>query len=285
MSAKQMKIDPELLFTREVLKLRHLHLGLSTPGKPMKLEDVAKAQTAFTELVLEKLGRDVAKNSPVLDVGCGGGAGTAVLVKEGYKAEGLSPDPYHEIIFRQELPEIPFHATTFESFAAKPRFGSIVFSESSHYVNDIDLLFRKCKRLLVQNGAKRVVIADYFAKPGKTYLGGENNPIITEDNLMFAAKKHSFYLTNEEDITTKTLPTIELIANFHKEYFVPGVNILERLIKNRAPYKWKIAQLFFGRKIEKLKQYLTTNMARRLDPEAYLDKGCYKVYTFNLQDC
>ena len=285
MSAKHMPIDPELLFTREVLQLRHLHLGLSTPGKPMQFEDVAKAQTAFTDLVCEKLGRDVANNSPVLDVGCGGGAGTAVLVQKGYTAEGLSPDPYHAMIFRQELPAIPFHATTFERFAAKPRFGAIVFSESAHYVHDMDLLFSKCKRLFAPHGAKSVVIADYFAKPGKTYLGGENTPIITEDTLMFAAKKHRFYLTNEEDITTRTLPTIALMAHFHKDYFVPGVNILEHLIKNRAHYTWKIAQVFFGRQIEKCKQYLTTNMARRLDPEAYLDQGCYKVYTFHLHDC
>ena len=283
MSNKQIKIDPELIVTREVLHLPHLHLGVWSIGAHPTVEDLPAAQKEFTRLVISKLDTDKEKNNPVLDVGCGAGAGTKVLLENGYNAEGLSPDPYHEEIFKKELPGVPFHPTTFEEFSTEKKFGAIIFSESSQYIRSLYFLFKKCRGLLKPGGSRRVIIADYFTKAGKEYLGGDNTPIQSEEQLLAAAEKNGFVLSDVDDITERTLPTMKLIADFHNKYFAPSVNVLDKIVANRSPKLYFVLKMLFRRKINKLKKHLTTDMVRRFDPEAYVDKGWYKIYTFNIK--
>jgi len=138
------RVDLPLMIVHRVLKLDHLHLGLSEPGRPLTYAEVPKAQRRFTENLIARI---PAGARSILDVGCGVGHGTRMLLDAGFSVEGVNPDPYQRTVFAGHLPHVPFHPVTFETFEPSHAFDVVLFSESAQYVA-LDAFFPRCRAAL-----------------------------------------------------------------------------------------------------------------------------------------
>jgi cyclopropane fatty-acyl-phospholipid synthase-like methyltransferase len=188
-------------------EVRDLHYGLFE--KPE--ESLLAAQQRSTDLLLKTLPPPPRR---ILDVGMGLGRTLAELIRVGYDAEGITPDPHQVALARARFGDtLRAREAAFETFSSDRRFDVIVFQESSQYI-DSAALFDRAVQLLAPEGV--VLVLDEFSvrpvdKPGALHR---------LDEFHSAAERFGFQCTEETDLSSKAAPTVD--------YF------LERLPRYRA---------------------------------------------------
>ncbi len=258
--------DVGLRFYVEVLGLEHLHYGLWTKSDPLTLEGLRAAQERYLDHLLTQL---PAAPGSVLDVGCGAGGNSKVLMERGYEVEGLSPDPFHGERFREATGR-PFHLAKFQDFRAERRFDIVFMSESAQYV-PLDRLFDSVATAVEPGGC--LLLSDYFV------LVKDGTPVTKSghllDDFLAAATNAGFRLDYEEDITEQVLPSLALGGQILDELILPGMRlVLLRLSQKRPRLVRFVLRRLRSRlaKLEKRKEIL--------DPDLYRRKKRYMIYRF-----
>lgn len=185
------------ILSREEGSVRYLHYGFFESGD----EPIAKAQERSTEMLLERLPLPPAR---VLDVGVGLATTLARLTRSGYDAEGITPDQQQIAMIRARYgDQIRVSCAKFESFDGRPPYDTILFQESSQYI-DSNALFAAASAM-----TRHIVVVDEFA----------STPLATPGALhdlgafLAAGEKHGFAKTEEVDVSRYAAPTIDYVAS------------------------------------------------------------------------
>lgn len=264
-------LDIELYFVTEVLKLRSLHYGYSTPGEELTLANVPAAQARYTETMIDLIPRDV---TTILDVGAGIGDNADALQKRGYNVTSVSPDLNHIQYFKKiESPNLRFISSKFEDLKEPGPYDMILMSESQNYF-PIDIGFEQCKRLIRPGGY--LYVSGIFRKDtdargttDDTYYG-----LHLKSEYVKTAKQYGFALRTEVDITKETLPTLALCYHAYQNWLLPSIPMLDHYLSATARLKWKAAKFIFGKQLRRLSQIRDMYIAR-LNPDTFEKRAEY----------
>lgn len=272
---KAPKVDYGLRTFHEVLRLEALHFGLWNPGEEPTLDNLRTAQTRYTEHLLELFPPDVKR---VLDAGCGTGATAVFLKQRALAVECLTPDAYQIEVFRKMRGDgIALHHSKLQDFTSKEPFDLVLMSESAQYV-PTQQLFAAARRNLIPGGW--LLISDYFRKqPGAYYKTCHVLP-----DFLKAAEAAGFTLEHQEDITDRVLPTLVLGQLIYRRYVLPVLEIVSGLLQDRAPMLAKTVELFFRKKVKKVKWYLYEKTEEKLDTQRFKAEVVYGMYRFRMSD-
>jgi len=128
--------DPQLQLYTRILPDDFLHYGYfddpRTAPESISLEDIRRAQTRYSERVLEHV---VDTSAPVLDVGAGMGGMVRMLAEKGFSPTALTPDRHQVQYIETTYPDVPviegrFHEVGWAKY--ERHFGTVITAESFH---------------------------------------------------------------------------------------------------------------------------------------------------------
>jgi hypothetical protein len=227
------------VIAREEGDVPYLHYGLfEGPGEPMGI-----AQERSTALVVSRLPRPPHR---VLEVGIGFGTVLERLLRMGYDAEGVTPDPIQASIARSRCGNAPLHVSRFETFECPRRFGAFLFQESSQYI-DSEALFERA-RLLAAPHARLLVVDEFALRPLDA-----PDALHRLDRFLMIAAREEFQLEEELDLSKAAAPTIDYFLERlprHREALVAELGVtsdqLETLAANGRAYRERYAAGDYG---------------------------------------
>jgi len=271
-SKKQMKyitdfkgLDLELFFCSEVLKLDALHYGLWKPDEEVTLDNLKTAQHRYSETLIDSIPRSV---RTILDVGCGMGDLSRKLADRGFNVTALSPDENHVKFFENRPDNLKFVQSRFENFKTEEKFDLIVMSESQGYFH-ADHAFTQCRQLLNPGGF--LLVSGMFRKDHDRFM--KDIPHI-EEVYVNTAKEHGLVLSNREDITDATLPTLELTYQGLVDYAVPLREMGSHFFRTTSRVKAFFLKMIFRTHLKKLDRIYKYYMVRS-NPEHFKAKARY----------
>jgi cyclopropane fatty-acyl-phospholipid synthase-like methyltransferase len=227
--------DAQLAFLSEILPGGFLHYGyFDDPDRlpdDISLNELLTAQRRYAELLMECV-HD--RSAPVLDVGCGMGALSELLVERGYEAVALTPDRLQARHIETEYPGIPIIRSKFEDLPQPAnhagRYGTIVTSESLQYL-DLDRALPLLEQILKPGG--RWIACDYFRR-GNGESGGDKSG---HDWNHFRERiaRDGWVITLERDITGHILPTLRYMHMWGARFGVPLLKFILLKLRVKQP--------------------------------------------------
>jgi len=263
----RIRVDNALRFYHEVVGLEHLHYGL-WDDEPLTLEGLKSAQERYAEYLISWIPEGVNR---IVDVGCGVGALSALLMARGYEVEGLSPDPRQRELYIQRTGQ-PFHLTGFAQFDSARRFDLAMLSESAQYIRPTKDLFSSA-RLNVPGGY--LLVSDYFViseEKGPLTKSGHRLEPFLED-----AAGSGFVIVREEDITDKVTPTLDFIRNLLRDRVHPSLRIIEESWGRKHPYVYGSLRWFLRKKLREFEE-----AEIMVDAEEFSRAKRYMIYLFRV---
>jgi hypothetical protein len=222
------------ILTTEEGGVSYLHYGLfEHDGEPIGI-----AQERSTELLLSRLPSPPAR---LLEAGIGLGTTLKRLTSLGYDAEGLTPDAQQIAAIRARYGDaLNVHCAPFETFDTSRTYDTIVFQESSQYI-DADALFTRAAAL-----APHVIVLDEFALEPVEGL----HPL---DGFLEAASRHGFALIESLDLSKQAAPTMQYFKDRiprYREQLIADLSLtdvqLDELIASGAKYIERYATGVYG---------------------------------------
>ena len=260
--------DEGLKFLQQVFGMQMLHLGLFTDETPRDLDGVARAQYEYTRTLIGLIPKGV---KTVLDVGCGTGETSKMLIEAGFSPEGLSPDPFHGEKFRETVgPDHAFHLSRFEDLRPGKTYDCLLFSESPQYI-DKDAFFPKSLEL--GGPGSCIVLADFFQLDHDEYY----TKAFVERDFRDRAERAGFRVAFHRDVTKEVLPNLDIST----ELLRYGQRIMrygEDSFRRSSPVLWKLANVLFRGKIKRAHAYAYEDLPKRVDSARFEKKMRYAMY-------
>jgi hypothetical protein len=233
------------ILSHEEGDVRYLHYGLFERED----ESLLNAQERSTRFLLERLPPAPAK---LLDVGSGLGTTLSTLTGLGYEAEGITPDAAQiAMIHERQGGRLRVHEARFESFRPDHSYDAIAFQESSQYI-DATALFRKAAEL-----TKHVVVLDEFSLQPLDAPGA----LPQWEVFVKAAEANGFGLTEELDVSSMAIPTMEYFRTRIPIYrhrltsdLGLGESEIDQLIASGAAYRDRYSRRIYGYKVAQFRR-------------------------------
>ena len=257
-----------LVLGQQLLGVNDLHYGLWSDDLPLNFSNLALAQQAYTDFIINALPSAEGASTRVIDIGCGTGHILEQLLARGYRAEGLVPAPELANQVRQRISSVDadkvkdFHLFElgFEDFPADKylaAYDGALFSESYQYI-PMQASFPVLAKIVKPGGL--VVICDFFktehhgdGQPGDKSFGGGHKMAQFYEELA----KHPFTLLRDEDITRQTSPNLKLLDETLRLKIMPAGLTINRFLTENYPKVWALikwlAMFFFSKKLLKQK--------------------------------
>ena len=246
---RQVKVDKGLRFYHEILGLDHLQYGLWR-DEARNLDGLRAAQERYARTLHSWIPEGV---ETVLDVGCGTGASAARLIEQGYRVEGLSPDPYQKQLVERRT-GMPFHLARLQELKPEKLYDLAMMSESSQYIW-LDVFFSNVVKVAAGG---HLLIADYFVDVDEPDLPEKSGHPLAA--FLEQAERHGFELLRREDVTDRVLPTLDVARAFLERYVYPSGGLLVELAGHDHPRLTRLGQWLFrkfaGKEVTKVK-YMT----------------------------
>lgn len=225
---KRSSNDAQLALYAKMFPTGFLHYGyFDDPDhrpEDVSLADIESAQLRYAELLLELI-ED--RDEPVLDIGCGMGGLSRLLVKQGYDTTALTPDQTQVTHIQNILPDIPVIHGKFEDLPTKAhaaRYGTLITAESLQYLK-LDVALPLLTRLIKPGGSW--IACDYFRLQPEGSKTGH-----VWDDFVKRITDNGWRITYERDVTPHILPTLRYIEMMTSRFGVPlmdyGVQRLQR---------------------------------------------------------
>lgn len=253
------KLDLELFFVTEVLKLNSLHYGYWEDCDVRDIDGLRTAQSRYSEKLISWIPSDV---TSILDVGSGIGDNARLLASKGYRVTAMSPDVNHGTRY-ESMENVAFVNTTFEEFRSPDKYDLILMSESQNYF-DTTVGFEQTVKYL--NPCGYLFVLGKFRNAHTPEFSSVTN---VYDEYLDVAKFHGLNAIRSEDITPHAVPTLELAGKWLSEYGMPMRRLFEYyVLKNRSPRAlilrsllWVLSPLYkheLGRITDAYEQHLNT---------------------------
>lgn len=259
--------DLELYLYSRILKNDMLHYGyfedVNTQPETISIKQVEDAQIKYAENIIEQI-----KNTKdsVLDVGCGMGGLSALILQKGLKVEALTPNSNQKAHIDEKYKNLVCHQCKFEDFNSTKKFGTIINSESLQYIS-LDKAFANVNKFLLPDG--RWIIVDFFRVHEK---GISRSAHLLEDFLQ-QTKNHGWKIVYEKDITANVLPTMKLVDMYANRFLLPLTHYgFEKI-------RFKKAWIYYL--IQDLKETINKKINKELasvDPEKFAAEKKYILF-------
>ena len=252
--------DLELALTTRVLGLESLHHGLWNDSEKLTLENLKKAQARYTQKIIKTIPKGV---KTILDVGCGIGDIAFELAKQGYKVTSLSPIEDQQIQYkkRNKGNGNKFILSKYEDLELNETFDLILMPESSNYIN-LEQGMLQTKRYISQDGY--LLVFGIFSRKGSEKFNRYSKKLFVSE-----AKKVGLSLVKEEDITKKTVKTMEFAYKMYEQYVPELAKVIEEFYQKAFSFKAKLLSLMFKKETNLLRGAITDVIPMRLDPKEF----------------
>jgi len=265
--SKRAAKDLELMLYSKILKNDMLHLGYfkdtETIPEDISISQVEDAQLEYARQLIKQIKE---KGLPVLDVGCGMGGLSKILLDNNIPVEALTPDINQKKHIAQKYPELTCHHIKFEKFETDKQFGTIINSESLQYIK-LEKAFDKVGKMLSSGG--RWIISDYFRLKEDTI----NKSGHMMDDFQEQIEKHGWKIVYEQDITPNILPVLRFIYIYIERFLNPLVLFASEKLKHKQPGLYYLTQEARGDIYKKIE---TESAA--IDPSMFADEKKYMLY-------
>lgn len=222
--------DAQLKLYGELLPGGFLHYGyFEDPQicpREISLADVERAQRLYADEMLRGIGPD---DGPILDVGCGLGGLSRLLLERGLEPVALSPDRHQIAHIRESYPGIETLEMRFEDLdgdAHRGRYGVVLTAESLQYL-EMDVALPLIQKVLRPGG--RWLACDYFR------TGDQGSDSETWQSFAARLERHGFEVCSRRDITPHVLPTLAYLHLWGAEIARPILRFGVGKIKRKAP--------------------------------------------------
>jgi SAM-dependent methyltransferase len=243
---------------KHFLGIEHLHYGYWPEGLPVNINNVRTAQENYTNLLVSQIPDGV---RTILDVGCGSGYTSKRLSDMGYKVACVSPSPVLSGKVRELLGDTcRIFECKYEDLQTEDKYDLALFSESFQYIKIQRSLD---KTLEILNPGGYILISDVFrkdieVKPGEKGVGGGH--ILSRFYDQAAA--HSFEAIKDIDITSQTMPNMDLIDDTMRNVLRPIIDSSINFLGGRYPLMSRAIQWFYRKRINNVYQkYFNGNRA------------------------
>jgi MPBQ/MSBQ methyltransferase len=259
--------DLELNLYHQMLRNDMLHWGYfddpDRQGDSISVHDFERAQLRYAENIMALLGD---KNQAVLDVGCGMGGIAAMISREGYRMELLSPHTGQKEYLQRSLPDLPFHHVRYEQFQTDKQYGTILNAESLQYI-PLEEAFQQTERLLKSGG--RWIVSDYF----RIHEKGRNRSGHMLAAFVKMAKDTGFAITYERDMTAHVLPTIRMAEMYARRFLIPLADFGFAKLKSKRPWLYYMLKDLEGIVEKKINKEMAA-----IDPMLFIEQKKYMLF-------
>lgn len=258
-----------LRFCRDVIGLESLHFGLWEAGAAQTIDGLKYAQANYSRFLMEHI---PAGTTTILDAGCGTGELSQRLVGAGYAVTALTPDTYlAETVTKRLGDSAAFALSKFEEFETPQKYDLIIMSESCQYMSH-HLMFPKARELLADGG--HMLISDYFRNQEMTYY----ETVWTESEFSAKLAKSNFQVVQCDDITDRTLPTLDLGKKLYSGTILPTIELVRDLLLHVVPGFIVAPVRFLLRKqLALAADFLYTKQPEQFDSTRFRENLHYRV--------
>ena len=228
---RQAHDDAQLKFYADVLPQDYLHFGYfndpSISPERTSVGDVFDAQHRYAEKVLEHV---VDREHPVMDVGCGMGGLTGMLLARGFQPIAVTPDRFQVRHVAQKFPAAKVIRSRFEALDITEyagRIGTVLNSESLQYLK-LDAAIEQVKKLLLPGG--RWVVCDFFYR----YVCQEKSCHVWDD-FVERINRNGLKITFQEDITQNVLPMHRFVHMWATRLGIPMMEFARLKFARKQP--------------------------------------------------
>lgn len=261
-----------LLVGRHVIGLEDLHYGWWPDGLEPTLQNLPRAQAAYTDFLLERIPDGV---RTILDVGSGAGNTAVRLVNRGYKVDCISPNPVLNRITRERLgDQVGLFEGRFEDYRTARRYDLVLFSECLLFIQ-LKPGLEKALELLAPGG--HALISDLF----RTTV--ERGPIGGGHDLQAfraALAGLPWRVLEDHDVTDRIAPTFDVLDGTYAA-LRPAYELLCQQLEAKHPRAYRLARWAFARRLERYEQ---KHFGRRRDGAAFKRHKSYRVLLLRRQD-
>jgi len=257
--------DLELFLYSKILSNDMLHYGYfeDTSVEPdrISIKDFEDAQIRYAQNIIDQISN---VNGKILDVGCGMGGLSAMMLNKGYQVEALTPNKNQKQHIDSKYPNLVCHNMKFEDLIINDKYATIINSESLQYIN-LNTAFEKIDQLLEKNG--RWIVVDYFRTSESA-----KKPHLQKD-FVDEISKRNWKIVFEKDISMNVLPTLKLVSLYANRFFIP--------LKHFAFEKLRYKKAWIYYLTEDLRISISNKINKEMktiDPENFLKERKYVFY-------
>ena len=224
--------DTRLALYARLLPSDFLHYGyFDDPARTpetVSLEDLARAQSRYAELLLALVGTEPA--GPVLDVGCGMGGLSRMMRDRGWSPVALTPDKVQVAYVQKYVPGVPVIRSKFEKLDPADhtaKYASVVTAESLQYLK-LDQALPLLQTILKPGGSW--VACDYFQAQAS-----DDKTCHNWDHFHARVTAAGWRITHEQDVTANVLPTLAFIHMLATRFGVSGFDFGVLRLRRKQP--------------------------------------------------
>jgi len=259
--------DLELYLYSKILRSDMLHYGYfedpDIDPETISLKQIEEAQIYYAQKIVDLISD---KKGTILDVGCGMGGLSGLLLKNNFSVEALTPNKNQIQYIKSKYKNMICHRKKFEKFSSDKKCGTIINSESLQYIN-LDDAFNNVDELLMKGG--RWIIIDYFRNIKNT----KNRSGHILEEFYGKVKDHNWKIIIEEDVSKNVLPTIKFVNLYADRFLLP----LKHFVFEKLRYKQGWLYYFTRDLKEEIDKKIDKELAS-VDPENFLIEKKYMLF-------
>jgi cyclopropane fatty-acyl-phospholipid synthase-like methyltransferase len=258
--------DLELFLYSKILKNDMLHYGYfdnpDLEADSISIAALEEAQIRYAQNIIDQI---VNPNDLILDIGCGMGGLSNLMVQKGLKVEALTPNENQIRHIKSKYPSIPCYQKRFEDFDTNNIYGTIINSESLQYI-PLSKAFEKAREIVKTGGTW--IIADYFRFNN---LGINKSSHLLEDFIK-TTEEYGWEITYQQDITSNILPTIKLVYGYAERFLLPLTHFVFEKVRFKKAWLYYIIKDFKLNVDQKISKELAA-----VDPVRFKDEKKYML--------
>ena len=277
-------LDIALKVSSFVTGKEHLHYGL-WEKLDVTLDNLGKAQEAYTDLLFKYLPKNNKKKLEILDIGGGAGENAKKLIALGHNVTIIIPSKIlAEHAKKNTKNKAKIIITTFENYTPENNlFDLCLFAESFQYI-PTKIALQKSSKLLKNDG--EILIADCF-RSEKKHEGVFRNPGggASLKSMEKELKSLKIKILDKKEITKEVAPSIELEQKFYNTLGFAIKRVISSL-KTNKPITLKILYLIYKIILNKRKRIRLENRlfnnTRTID--TFIQYNNYMIFKLKPED-